>query len=277
MTERLDRGVGALQRLEAADEEEHLLAGEPQGGLGCLAVARSERGVVDSGGDDVDALGVGGIEVDQPFPLIGGGGHDRIRLGDDPRLSSEPAVGLDRLAAGAALVLHAPQRVEGVDEGDAPPGREDRGDPPGQPVVAVDQVVAHASGLDLVEKVGRELGQVGGNLPLGDAGGSGGDLVHHDAGEEERGIRGLGAVPPGVDVDVEAPGGERPGHLPDVHRHAPGVTNPWFDDGIGVHDEHGDAAHRAVRNCDDGCIPYGQGAPPGRNRRLGPMLPKVRN
>ncbi len=277
MTERLDRGVGALQRLEAADEQEHLLAREPQVRLGVLAVARSEHRVVDAGGNDVDPLGVGGIEVDQPFPLIGGGGHDRVRLRDHPRLSPKPAVGLDRLAAGAALVLHAPQRVKGVDEGDAPPGREDGGDPPGEPVVAVDQVIVHAPGLDVMEKVCRELGQVGGDLPLGDAGGSGGDLVHHDAGEEERGIRGLGAVPSGVDVDVEAPGGERPGHLPDVHRHAPGVTHPWFDDGIGVHHEHGDAAHWAVRNCGDGCIPYSQGGPPGRNRRLGPMLPKVSN
>src|SRR5947209_895998 len=56
--------IGALQRLDAPDEQQHALRVEPEAPACGLLVARREHAVVDTGGHDLDALAIRHVTVD---------------------------------------------------------------------------------------------------------------------------------------------------------------------------------------------------------------------
>jgi len=69
--QRADGHVGALQRLEAPDEQQEPFVGQVKTGFGLVLRPRTEHRRVNAGRDDADAVGVGPVQPDQ------GSGLDR--------------------------------------------------------------------------------------------------------------------------------------------------------------------------------------------------------
>jgi hypothetical protein len=105
----LHRHAEALERLHPAHEEQDGLVAEAQRTAGAALVARREEGVVDTRGDDLDAVGGGVVEHRQLALLGGTGGTDDVRAADDRALRLGPAL---RLGV-AVLGLDPGQGVEG--------------------------------------------------------------------------------------------------------------------------------------------------------------------
>ena len=135
----LDGGIGALERLDPADEEEEpAIEREPEGPAGLGPVARPEEGVVDPEGDDADAAGVGAVERGDLLGLDAARGQHGVGAVDDRRLGLGPPVGhvgLDLF--GHRFGLDPVQRVERADERQVELVLDDMAGEPGEPVVGV--------------------------------------------------------------------------------------------------------------------------------------------
>ena len=137
--QRLDGHVGALERLDAPDEEEEAaVERETEGAPGLGPVPGTEEGVVDARRHDPDAPGVAAVERGDLVGLDAARGQDGVGALDDGRLGLGPPVrhvGLDLFGHG--LRLDPVERVEGADQRQVQLVLDHVARQPGQPVVGV--------------------------------------------------------------------------------------------------------------------------------------------
>jgi hypothetical protein len=155
-------GVDALERLDAAHEEHHALAGRHvDEGLGLQLADGAEAGQVDARRDHLDLLRVGAVHPDGLRLVQWAAGHDAVGEAQDGALGVQALLGGVFVRRLGHLVLHVAQRVEHLHDGDVTPGglqllRHQAGDP----VVAVDHVVAAVVGGSELPHPGGEVGHV---------------------------------------------------------------------------------------------------------------------
>ena len=177
--------VGGLERLDAADEQQHdASCRHADGAAGGGAVAGREPVEVDAGRDDERARRVGAVEPDELAGLLVGVGDQPVGLGDHLLLADHAGARLGPVALGERRVLDLGQGVRGVDQRHAPPVAGQPADLPGEPVVRVDDVVVAGLVLGLLaQHRGGERAQLGGQLLLAQAlERAGADVPHGDAG-----------------------------------------------------------------------------------------------
>ena len=75
---RLDRHIDSLERLDSADEQQHRLVTEPEGSTSAGSATGREESVIDSRRDDLDATGIGTVELDELTRLGLGVGRDHV-------------------------------------------------------------------------------------------------------------------------------------------------------------------------------------------------------
>ncbi len=129
--------VHALEGLQASHEEQqrrHTVKAQGVTRLG--PVARREERVLDTEGHDVDALGVGVVELHELFGLDLATGEHRVGAGEDRRLLKGALLrfGFE------VLSLDSLQGVKRHDERDVQFVLQTMTDQPAQPVVRVDRV-----------------------------------------------------------------------------------------------------------------------------------------
>lgn len=243
----MQQDVGGLERLDAADEQQHdRVLRHPDDAAGGGAVSRGEAVEIDTGRDDEGAVGVGAVEPDQLTGLLVGVRDQPVGLGDDLFLADHTGAGLRSVALGQRLVLDLGERVRGVDERDAPAVAGEPADLAGEPVVRVDDVVEARLVLGLLAQDGSGEGaQLRGELLLAEAlERAGADVAHRHARahlDHRREVAGGGA---GEDVDLDAAGGQAAGGLDDVDVHAAGVAGAGLVERARVHRQRGHAAGR---------------------------------
>ena len=133
--------VRALQRLDPAREEQHPSGVDPQSGPGRVAVAREEHGVIDPGGDDLDAGRIAGVELGELAALLDGRGQHEVGAGDDLVFDHGA---LRRVVIDPGVGLHPGQRVEGRSQRQVHLVLEAVAHRAREPVVRVDDVGAPA-------------------------------------------------------------------------------------------------------------------------------------
>ena len=102
--------VDALEGLNAAHIEQHLVAVEAQFAAGLGAAQGAETGQVNAARNQLNAGGVGAVQPGHGVAFVGAEGDDAVGGGDDCRLGTLPDV---RLAfTGAGLHFDAGQGVE---------------------------------------------------------------------------------------------------------------------------------------------------------------------
>ena len=117
---------------------------------------------------------------------------------------------------------------------------------PGQPVVAVDEVVADPfARAERFDAPAERLEVVGHRGPRHRAGGAGGHVDHSRAGPEPHHLRDPGILAPREHVDVEAEAPERARHLAHVDVHPARLLASERGERARVHGEHGES--RAAR------------------------------
>ncbi|CAB4547679.1 unannotated protein [freshwater metagenome] len=237
--ERPHRDVGTLQRLDAADEQQHRPVGRQlQRTPGTGAVAGGEERVLDRGGDHLDPPRRVAVEPAELALLLVAVHADGIGAADDLGLGALAQLGL----AVAALGLHLGERVEGGDERQAALVLQPVGDQAAEPVVRVHDVGRELA-VEMTPDAGGELVDDPRQVLLGQVVRTGGD-VHdavpgldlHDLGQ----TRPVGAGERGA-VDTQLR--ERRHEFADVHVHAATVTRPRLRQGRGVEGDHGHSSH----------------------------------
>ena len=248
LRERADRDVRTLVGLQAAHEQREPEAGqvEPRPRLG--PIGRDEDRMVDAGRNDPDPLRIGAVEADELPRLLGRRREDPVGLADHPLLAPQAFEGLRRLTSSEGVVLDLAERVERGNERHTEDVLGRPPDPAGQPVVAVDDVVAVALLASDAEDPAEELRQVALHRGLRDRLARTGLGAHHaDARRDLADLVGRSAPAPGEQVHLDPLAGEALGHGADVDVHPAGVTGPRLIDGRGVHGEHGDAGRSDLR------------------------------
>jgi hypothetical protein len=112
LSERADRDVGTLVRLQATHEQGEPEPGQMQLRLSLRSVGRQEDRVVDAGGNDPDPLGIGAVQAHELTRLLRRRREDPVGLEDDPLLASEPLGRLRRFPLGERVVLDLAECVE---------------------------------------------------------------------------------------------------------------------------------------------------------------------
>ena len=196
--QRLDRHVGALERLDAADEEQQAaVEGEAEGAAGLGPVARAEERVVDAGRHDADAPGVAAVERHDLVGLDGARRQHGVGAVDDGRLGLGPAVRHVRLdLLGHRLGLHPVEGVERAHERQVQLVLDHVAREPRQPVVGVHRRVGQPAAVVVARRRrgGHPLEDTGREL-VDDAGQG---LLGHRV---ERAGRHVVHAQPGLDVD----------------------------------------------------------------------------
>ncbi len=159
LRERPDRDVGPLVRLEPPDEQREPQAREMEPIARGGAIAWEEDRVVDAGRHDADVLGIRAVQPHELGRLGGGRRQDPVGAGDHALLARETRRRLGCLTPGERVVLDLPQRVERRHERDAQDVLRGASDPPGEPVVAVQDVVAAPVRLGASQDPTQELRQ----------------------------------------------------------------------------------------------------------------------
>ena len=215
--------VGRLERLEPPGEEDDVgVRGQVEPTPRVDGVAGTEHRQVDAGVDDLDAAGIGVVQVDQLLGLGVGAGDQHVGGLDDLLLADDPCGRLGGVADGERVVLDLGHRVHRVHQRDPPAVAREGADLAGEPVVGVHEVVVaeRLGGLGAQHLAGEHAelaGQLALAQPLERAGM---DVVHGDpvARRLHRVVaRGRG---PGEDVDLDACGSQPTRQLDHVDVHA---------------------------------------------------------
>ena len=149
--QRPHRDVGCLQRLDAADEQQHRrVDGQVERTAGATAFAGREERVLDAGRDDLDATLRVAVQAAELALLLGAADADGVGAGDDLVLGAVAPLGL----VVAALGLHLGQRVERADERDVELVLDAVRDQAAEEVVGVHDV-GRAIVLQVVDDRGR--------------------------------------------------------------------------------------------------------------------------
>ncbi len=231
-----DQGVGGLQRLDPAHEQDHLgVLGHAELGSRLRLVAGMEGVQIHPRGDDDDLLGPGTVVPLQFGGLVGGIGGQRIRRGHDGCFAAFPVIRFDQVPIAPRRVLDPGHRVHGVHQGDAVAGSQLDPGHPRQPVVGVDQVVTRHRGVQLRTEGVHQSGQ--GLLGHG-LGRTGLEVDHPDVLVQLDDVWGGGRFGPGEHVDLEPALAQPAGHLGDVHVESAGVADPGRGQRGGVHADH---------------------------------------
>ena len=161
VTQRPNRDVGPLQRLDATheDDQRNIEVGA-DGPAGTGSVARSEESVFDPGGDDLDPTVRVAVQPSELLLLLHTADADRVRALDDLGFGPVTPFGLGVTALG----LHPSEGVERRHERHAEFVLEVVSDDAAQPVVAVDDVgrairsePLHHPVAELVRDIGQRL------------------------------------------------------------------------------------------------------------------------
>ncbi len=100
--------------------------------------------MIDAGGNDPDPFGIRPVQPHELTCLLGRRREDHVGLADHPLFPAEALGGLRSLPASERVVLHLAERVERGHQRNAEDLLRSPSDPAGQPVVAVNDVVAVA-------------------------------------------------------------------------------------------------------------------------------------
>ena len=251
--QRLDGDVRALERLDAAHEQQQApVLGQPEGTAGLGAVARAEEGVVHARRHDADAARFAAVErcdlvgLDRARRQHGVGALDDVRLGLGPAVRH---VGLDLFGHGFGL--DPIERVERAHERQLELVLDHVARQPGQPVVGMDGGVGTTAvvrrtgtGGHQFEDPGGELVDEGGERLLGHrVQRTGGDVVDPQTRLDVDGGREVGRPGPREDVAGDTGAGQRGGELAHVDVHAASVTGARLGQRGRVQGEDGEAAH----------------------------------
>ena len=234
LRDRAQQHVGRLERLDPAGEEQHVrVRGQAEVGAGAGLVERAEHVEVDAGVHDLDAAGVGVVQVDQLLGLEVGVRDEHVGGLDDLLLADDPGDRLGGVPVGERVVLDLGHRVHRVHQRDAPAVAGQGADLAGEPVVGVDGVVVAERLRRLgAQHLAGEDAQLPGQLALGQPlERAGVDVVdQHPVRGLDHGRQGR-AGRPGEDVDLDALLREPSGQLDDVDVHAPRVPVPGWSSG----------------------------------------------
>ena len=238
--QRADGDVETLERLDAADEQQHRRSVEPvpERRAGPEAVAGREEGVDHAGRDDLDAVGRRAVERHELLRLGRARRGDRVGAIHDLGLGLDPALGLGV----AGLGLHPGQRVERRHQRNVELVLEPVAGHARQPVVGVDgvdvvrapQVGEHAVG-ELVDDFGQLL--------LGQVGRTGVDVDDPEAGLDVDDVGQVVAPAAHVHRAGDAGLGQRRHELAHVDVHAPAVARAGLGQRGRVQREDGQRAH----------------------------------
>ncbi len=240
----LHQHVGGLERLDPADEQQHVgVGGQSQPPARRPAPVRptgGEDAEVDPGRHDRDLAGVRAVEGAQLVRLVVGvrqqpaGGRDHLLLPD------QPAGRLRCVALGEGGVLDPGHGVHRVDQRHVPAVGGQPADLAGEPVVGVHEVVPAGLHARLgAHDTRREGAQLAGKVVLRQSLERPGSDVPHQHPRRELDARRLVARGgPGEDLDLGAPLGHPACRLDDVHVHPPGIPRAGLLEGGGVHGEH---------------------------------------
>ena len=239
--ERPHRDVGPLVRLETPDEQREPKAREMEPVARGRALAREEDRVVHAGWHDPDVVGIGPVEPHELGRLRRRRSQDPVGPGDHPLLAGQARRRLGRLAPSERVVLDLAERVERGHEGQAEDVLRRVADPPREPVVAVQDVVALPVDPRPAKHPTQELRQEPRQIGLGDRSARAGLEGHepHTCADLED-LRSVGAAAAGEQVDLDLVIRQSLGHRADVHVHAAGVAGAGLIHRRRVHGEHGD-------------------------------------
>ena len=205
--------------------------------------------MVDAGGDQLDAVGPGAVELHQ---LVG---LDRVGCADG--VAAADHGGLGGFAGGRFVVagggLDPGEGVEGGDQRQVEPVLEVVGRNRGQPVVGV-------------QRLDRGRGQVGSHavaelsddrreVLLGQLGRAGGDVHHLEARFDPHAVGKVVGPAAHVDPHVDAGLGQRGRQLTHVDVHAAGVAGAGLRERRGVEGDDGDGTHGQINLAAGGSIP----------------------
>jgi hypothetical protein len=157
--QRVEQGLQALDRREAADVEEERPARQPERRPRGVRIAGREEHRVDPARDDGDPGGIGAVGGHELTALDHVGRHQPVGAGDDTPLFRDAQHGL-LLGGEAGAVLQPAQRVEHLHERDAPALAQRQPDHAGEPVVAVHEVVVDLLALPPRLHAGDELAEM---------------------------------------------------------------------------------------------------------------------
>ena len=144
LRERADREVGALESLDATDEQQQRSIAQAELSPRRAAVAGREHQVVDAGCDHFDAVGVGAVEAHELLALLFGRRDDEVGAAHDLGFDARAQRGVTRHAD---LCLHALERVERGDEREVELVLQLVPDRARHPVVRVQHVVRRAGSV----------------------------------------------------------------------------------------------------------------------------------
>ncbi len=193
--------------------------------------------MIDTGRHDLDAVGIGGVELDQ---LLGFGravGEDGVGAAHDPGLGFGPPLGLGVAADG----LDSGQRVERGDQRQIEPLLQQETGDPREPVVGVDDV-----GAELFDVVGDPVGElldVRRQLFLRQVDRPGGHVNDLEARFDEHGLRLVVGPTTDIDPTLDAGLSERRDEFANVDVHPTAVAGARLGQWRGVKRKHGDALH----------------------------------
>ena len=260
------REVGALQRLDAPDEEERRTDRRDR-------ARRAPTGVVPAptaeniswstpGGTISIAIALGAVEVDELLALVGRGREHEVGAADD--LLLDPGA-RRRVVVDPGFGLDPGQRVERRDERQVELVLQPVADRAGDPVVRVQRVVADVLGGHVVERRLRPAGRSGRRARAWAParGGPAARCTTRNPGSTSTTRRLARVIAAGEDVALDPGAGQRGGERPDVHVHPAAVAGARLGERGRVHAEDGEAAQRHTRRI----LTVG---PPGPSARIRP-------
>ncbi len=238
-----DRDVGALERLDAPDEQDDRRVGrQVECNSRSALITRREERVLDTRRDDLDlALGIA-VEAPELLLFLDAAHADRVGAVDQLGLGPIAPTWLGI----AALGLHPRERVERRHERDVELVLDAVGDEPAQPVVGVHDVGATVLGEILEHTIGELVDDLGQCL-LGQVVRTGLDVDHPVIGLDPHLRRQPVAVGPGVGGALETGLRQRRHHFAHVHVHAAAVARTGLEQRRRVQGNDGNSTHQRFK------------------------------
>ena len=199
----IDQEIDPLDRVDPPDEEEVRIIAEAERRARGGAVGGAEAFEVDAAGDGGDARGARPVPPDDlgTFPRVAR--DDRIDPVDQAALAIEPQRRLAAIGGTARrLFLQRGQGVEHLHDRRGPIAPQGQGDPPGKPIVRVDDVVADAIAQAEVGHLRREVVRERKKILLAHRGGrTGGDMDDANVMRQFHDRGGVGIAAPRKNID----------------------------------------------------------------------------